>query len=193
MTLEIILASESPARLELLKQIGIFPDKILPAAIDESQIKGENPRSLALRLAYEKASKIAALNDDAVIIGSDTVPVCRGQVLKKASNVQDVKDLIAKLSGRRHQLYTGVCIIKKTNGEVKIVKKLVKTILKFRLISKKEIVYYASLGEGEGKAGGYTLTGYAESFVSHIQGSFSNVIGLPLCETMSILNSFGIK
>lgn len=189
---QIILASQSPARLVLLKRIGIIPDQIIPAHLDEAAMKGETPKALALRLAVEKAAAIAKNFDDAVVIGSDTVPVVGRMIMRKASSDDDVREALAMLSGRRHQLYTGVSVIKKTAGVAHISKKVVKTIIKFKRITNEEIEYYVGTKEGIGNAGGYTLGGYAESFASYISGSFSNVIGLPLHETMNLLNSAGI-
>lgn len=191
MTLPIILASQSPARLELLKQIGIVPAEILPADIDETEQKGEKPCRLAERLAREKAMAIAEQKKDAIIIAADTVPFVRGQIMRKARNGDDVRASLNLLKGRRHQIYTGVAVARASEGGIKIQTKCVKTVLKFRNISDKEIEHFASLDEGIGKAGGYTIGGYAESFVSYISGSFSNVIGLPLCETRAMLKSMG--
>ena len=189
---QIILASQSPSRLQLLTQIGITPDKIVPADINETEKKKESARNLALRLATEKAIAVAEQYDNAIIIGGDTVPVIGTTIMRKANCPDDIKQSLAALSGRRHRLYSGVCVIKKENGECHIAKKVVKTTIKFKSISKEEIEYYASLDEGLGKAGGYSLGGYAESFVSYISGSFSNVIGMPLHETVNLLISASV-
>jgi len=192
MKLPIILASASPARLELLKRITIIPDIIEPADIDETQRKGEHPRILAKRLAFEKAMFIASKYEQGVIIGADTVPVVGTKVMRKAATALDVKESLTMLSHRRHQLYTGVCVIKKDASGIKTSQKVVKSILKFKKLSPAEIDFYCQLGEGIGKAGGYTVSGYAESFLSFVSGSFSNIIGLPLFETMNMLNSAGV-
>lgn len=193
MKLPLILASESPARLQLLRQIHIIPDLIIPANIDERELKNEQPRELAKRLAYQKAITVADNYKQAVVIGSDTVPVVGTRIMRKATNSLEVKESLIMLSQRRHRIYTGVCVIKKDNNGVKVSQKVVKSILKFKKLSPAEIDFYCLLGEGIGKAGGYTVSGYAESFVSFISGSFSNIIGLPLFETMNMLNSAGIK
>lgn len=192
MKLPIILASKSPARIKLLRQINIVPDFIIPSDIDESEHKGEHPRKLAERLAFEKARAVAQNIEKAIIIGADTVPVVGTKIMRKATNAYDVKESLQILSRRRHQVYTGICIIKKDASNIKISKKIVKSILKFKKLTNKEIEFYCNLGEGIDKAGGYTISGYAESFVSFISGSFSNVIGLPLFETMNMLNSMGV-
>lgn len=193
MSIKVVLASQSPARLLLLKQMGIVPDQVMVSDIDETEKKGEKPDRLALRLAQEKALAIANQINDAIIIGADTVPVCKGKIMRKAASVDDIRASLEMLSGRRHNVFTGVCVIKKIENDFITKTSLVKTIIKFRHISKQEIEHYAHLEEGIGKAGGYTLHGYAESFVSYISGSFSNVIGLPLSQTQKLLAACSLK
>lgn len=190
--LPIILASSSPARLELLKRIKIFPDQILTPDIDETELKKELPNFLAMRLAYAKAIKIAQSVDEGIIIAADTVAVAGRKVLPKALTKEDVKYCLEQVSGRRHRVYTGVCIIKKTGSELLTRKRLVCSTVKFKRLTVKEIEFFCSLDEGLNKAGGYTITGYAECFVSYIAGSYSNVKGLPLFETANMLNSLGV-
>ena len=196
MNTKIILASGSSGRLKLLKQIGIIPDEIIPADIDESRLKGETGKEMALRLAKKKAQFIAgeifpkAINQSIILIAADTVPVCRGRIMRKAESVSDIKQSIEALSGRRHSVYTGVCMMHlNQNGQIITSSKLVETVVKFRQIPQKEIEYFANLEQGLGKAGGYTLCGYAESFVTYISGSTSNVIGLPLNQVTNFLES----
>ena len=193
MKLPIILASASPARLSLLRQVGIEPDQVLPADIDETEYRSELPKNLALRLSIEKATAIANDIDRGIILGSDTVPVVGRTIMRKAASADEVRESLIMLSQRRHRIYTGVCIIKKEDGQIRQLQRVVKSIIKFKKLSKEEIDYYCVSGEGIGKAGGYTLSGYAESFVSFLSGSFSNVIGLPLFETVNMLNSFGVR
>lgn len=192
MKLPLILASASPARLELLRQVGLDPDQIIPADIDETEYPGEMPIKLAHRLSYGKALAIANTVKKGIIVGSDTIPVVGRNIMRKAKNSDDVRESLQLISGRRHQIYTGVCVIKKDGKEIRELHRVVKSIVKFKKLSKKEIDYYCASGEGVGKAGGYTLTGHAESFVSFISGSFSNIIGLPLYETLNLLNSVGV-
>lgn len=192
MKLPIILASESPARLKLLAQIGIIPDKILPANIDETELPKELPRKLAERLAFEKAISIANIVDSGIIIGADTVPVVGRRVMRKAQNADDIRESLKLLSNRRHQIYTAVCVIKKTPDGTKVSRNTVKSIIKFKKLTPGEIDFYCNLREGIGKAGGYTVAGYAECFISFISGSFSNIIGLPLYETTNMLGSMGM-
>lgn len=190
--LPIILASSSPARLELLQRIQIFPSQILSPDIDETELKRELPNFLAERLACAKATKIAHELSEGIIIGADTVSVAGRKILPKALTKEDIRYCLEQVSGRRHRVYTGVCIIKKTAAEIIIRKRLVCSTVKFKRLTGKEIEFYCSLDEGLNKAGGYTITGYAECFVSYIAGSYSNVKGLPLFETANMLNSLGV-
>jgi septum formation protein len=189
--LPLILASASSSRVALLAQVNIVPDKILPADIDETPKPSEKAGILASRLAYEKAQKIASQQDNCIILAADTVPVVGGRVLGKSETKEDVARTLRLLSNRRHQVYTAICVIAKVNGESKIRQKLVKSIVKMKLITPAEINYFADLEQGIGKAGGYSLQGYAESFVQYMSGSFSNIIGLPLYETVNLLSSVG--
>jgi len=193
--LSIILASSSPTRKKLLSQVKIFPDKIIHPDIDETPIKKEKPRDLAMRLAYQKAIKIASDDtiNNCVIIAADTVSVVGGKNLGKATSDQEVKSCLKALSGRRHSVYTGLCIIKKQDNKIKICKKLVKTIVKFKRLTNDEIDLYCALKEGINKAGGCAISGYSEGFITYIAGSYSGVSGLPLYETLNILKSFNIK
>jgi len=192
MKLPLILASASPARLALLRQVGIEPDRVIAADIDETEYPGEIPRKMAERLSYGKAIAIANTIERGIVIGADTIPVVGRSIMRKASSAEDVRKSLQLLSQRRHQIYTGVCIIKKDGQEMRELRRVVKSIVKFKKLSREEIDYYCASGEGIGKAGGYTLTGYAESFVSFLSGSFSNIVGLPLFETMNMLHSVGV-
>ncbi|MDR0296819.1 MAG: Maf family nucleotide pyrophosphatase [Rickettsia sp.] len=190
----IILASQSPARLELLKRIKVFPRQIIPANIDETEHLRELPSRLATRLAQEKAEIVAKqINDEAIIIAADTI-VARGRkILPKALTSDDVRYCLNILSGRRHRVYTGVCLIKKTPEQLLIRQKLVQTIVKFKKLTNQEIEFYCSIDEGINKAGGCMVHGYAEAFIPSIYGSYSNIMGLPLLETMHMLTSLGFK
>lgn len=190
----IILASQSPARLEILKKLRIFPAQVVPANIDESEYPKELPGKLASRLAKEKAEAVAKqIDSDAIIIGADTV-VARGRkILPKALNIDDIKYCLEILSGKRHRVYTGLCIIKKLEGQLLIRQKLVQTIVKFKILTNQEIEFYCNLGEGINKAGGCGISGYAECFVPTIYGSYSNIMGLPMMETINMLNSLGFN
>ncbi len=190
----IILASTSPSRLSLLARIKIFPDQILPADIDESELRGELPKDLVTRLAKAKATKIAdQIAIDAIIIGADTVVACGRRILPKALTRDDVQYCLNLLSGRRHVVYTSVCVIRKSASTLVHRQKLVKTTVKFKRLAKSEIEFYCNLDEGLNKAGGCAISGYAESFVSFLSGSHSNVQGLPLLETRNLLTCVGLR
>ncbi|MGX6960345.1 MAG: Maf family protein [Rickettsia endosymbiont of Pentastiridius leporinus] len=192
--LPIILASQSPARIELLKRIKITPTQIIPADIDETPNLRELPNHLATRLAHEKATKVASqIENSAIIIAADTVTAVGRRILPKTSTAEEVKYCMKMLSGRRHRVYTGLCIIKKDQQQLITRQKIIQTIVKFKKLSDEEINFYCSLDEGLDKAGGCKISGYAEAFISFISGSYSNVMGLPLFETINALNSLGVR
>jgi len=181
----LILASASPRRASLLKQAGLSPDAILSPDIDETPLKNELPRALALRLALAKAA-ICADGGDALIISADTVVACGRRILPKAENDAEVRSCLTLLSGRRHIVYTAVVV---RRGET-VRSRIVFTRLSFKNLSAREIDAYVRSGEGLGKAGGYAVQGRAEVFVRAINGSYSAVVGLPLRETVGLLESF---
>jgi septum formation protein len=184
-----VLASSSPRRIDLLKSIGYEPDKIVPANIDETPKIRELPAKLAERLALEKAVKIHEQFPDSIILGADTI-VARGRLIipKPKDEIEAIKYL-KLLSGRRHVVYTGICIIK---GE-KCIKKVVQTKLKFKLLTNQEIDNLVKSNEWKDKSGGYALQGMAGAYISWISGHPSNVIGLPVHETYKILSGIGLK
>lgn len=184
---KLILASASPRRLDLLRQIGIRPDEISPADIDETPFKSEKPRELAARLAYEKAEHIAKEHDDAFILASDTVVACGRRLLGKAVDEKEATNFLKLLSGRRHDVFTGVSIIT-PNG---VSKRVVKTVVRFKNLSQEEINQYLSHDEWKGKAGAYAIQGLAAKFIISINGSYSNVVGLPLFEVANMLKGRG--
>ena len=181
---KLILASASPRRVDLLKQINITPNQIIPADIDETPLKEELPRDLAKRLACGKAKEIAKNNTDSFIIAADTVVACGRRILPKAENEAQARECLKLLSGRRHHVYGGICIITDTGKEIL---RLCDTIVKFKRLSPQEIENYIHSGEWEGKAGGYAIQGLAASYISYIQGSYSNVVGLSLYDIMQVL------
>ena len=182
---KLILASASPRRLDLLRQLDITPDDVIAADIDESPKKDELPRQIALRLAAEKAQKIRENHKDAFIIAADTVVACGRREMPKALNEDDAIKSLSLLSGRRHHVYGGICVI--TPGG-KTIPRICDTIVKFKRLSPQEIEHYIASGEWEGKAGGYAIQGLAAGFISHIQGSYSNVVGLSLYDIMQMLS-----
>lgn len=189
--LPLILASKSPNRVNMLAKMNIKPDKIIPADIDESEKKGELPKQIALRLAEEKAIKVASEIEEGYIIGCDSIVALGRRTLPKALTKEDVIYCMKMLSGRRHKVYTGVTIIKKTKDVLVKCTKVAETVIKFKRLTDAEIEEYASTDEGFNKAGGYSVQGFAESFMSFMAGSYSNVVGLPLFETRNMLTSLG--
>ena len=186
----LILASQSPRRKELLAQIGVYPDDIIPADISEIPFKKEIPLKLAARLASEKASSVALTAPDNWVLAADTVVACGRRILGKPENISEAERFLKLLSGRRHRVISGVCLI--TPNKKKIIKTIV-TAVKFKLLSKEELESYLEAEEWNGKAGGYAIQGYAGTFVKWISGSYSNVVGLPLFETAGMLRGAGYQ
>jgi septum formation protein len=184
----LVLASASPRRLELLKQVGIIPDHIIPSDIDETPLKKESPRQLAARLAALKAQKIAPQYKEYYILASDTVVACGNRILEKASNIDEARKFLGILSGRRHGVYTGICLI---SPDGKCTTKVVKTVVKFKNLDPEDIDFYMRHDEWKGKAGAYAIQGLGARFIRAINGSYSNVVGLPLFETVNLLNGRG--
>ncbi len=185
-----VLASGSPRRLALLQQIGFMPDTVDPPEIDETPLPGEHPGRLAARLAEAKARTTAERRRNAVVMGADTV-VARGRrVLPKPRDAAADRVCLERLSGRRHVVYGGVCVI---NAAAKAHTRLVATTVAFKRLSKLEIDSYIESGEWTDKAGGYAIQGRAAAFVQSINGSYSNVVGLPLYETANLLMGLGIR
>lgn len=188
------LASGSPRRLALLQQIGVEPDALLPTDLDETPGRNESPRKLAARLALEKArigAKTARGRDElqrAYVIGADTV-VCVGRrILPKCETPDEADFCLRLLSGRAHRVYTGVTVIDPSGRERS---RLVETRLRFKRLSSREIDAYLASREWRGKAGGYAIQGIAGAFVVKLIGSYSAVVGLPLQETMALLDGLG--
>lgn len=183
-----ILASASPRRVALLKEIGIAPDKVMPAAIDETHPAGELPRQGAQRLAREKLRIVAAKEPKAFVLAADTIVACGRRILPKAETAEDVRMCLRLLSGRRHRVYTGVAL---RTPDGKILERITESIVTFRQLSSREIDVYAACGEGIGKTGGYAIQGRASAYIRFISGSYSNIVGLPLFEVAQMLRSGG--
>jgi septum formation protein len=188
MTNTLILASSSPRRVDLLKQIGVSPDHIIPADINETPLKGELPRDLAVRLAIQKAQAVAAQNPGAFVLAADTTVACGRQILEKPADEKQARAFLEKLSGRRHHVYGGIALITPSG---KLHSRLCDTIVQFKRLSSREIKNYLASGQWQGVAGGYAIQGHAGAFVKFIGGSYSNVVGLSLYDTMIILDSAG--
>lgn len=181
----LVLASASPRRLALLAQIGVTPDEVIATDIDETPLPKETPRHLALRLARAKAQAAKA---EGVILAADTVVALGRRILPKAEAEAEARACLALLSGRAHRVFTGVAL--RADGGTKT--RLVETRVYFKQLTAKEIDAYVASGEWQGKAGGYATQGLAARFVTHIVGSYPNVVGLPLFETANLLESAGI-
>jgi nucleoside triphosphate pyrophosphatase len=191
---KLILASASVRRLELLQQMGLDPDALIPADLDETPNRGELPRVLATRLANEKAeaaAKLAAKRPElegAFVLAADTVVAVGRRILPKCEIVDEATQCLRLLSGRVHRVYTGVTIITPKGGRRR---RLVETRVRFKRFSSDEIEAYLASGEWRGKAGGYAIQGLAGTFVVKLVGSYTGVVGLPLYETLSLLAGEG--
>ncbi len=184
----LILASTSPRRLELLKQIGITPDSVMAPDCDETPLPYEKPEELALRLSIAKAHAVRSKHPGTFIIAGDTVVLARAKILSKCNDDAEVRKCLRALSGRRHRVIGGVCVM---NPEGKIFSRVVISTVAFKRLHEDEISTYVACGEGVGKAGGYAMQGRAAAFIKFLSGSPSNVIGLPLHETAQLLQSSG--
>jgi septum formation protein len=184
----LVLASASPRRLDLLRQIGLEPAAVEAAEIDESPLKDETPRRLALRLADEKAAGVAARQAASYVLAADTVVALGRRVLPKAESADEVRDCLRLLSGRAHRVLTGLCAIAPDGRRVR---RLVESRVHFKRLTDAEIAGYAAAGDGQGKAGGYAIQGRAGRFVISLQGSYSGVVGLPLYEAANMLAGLG--
>lgn len=192
--LPLILASQSPDRLRLLKSVFLTPDKILPADIDESEFKGELPKDVAMRLAKAKGEKVASDIANGYIISADSVASIGRRTLPKALNEEDIKYCLNMLSGKKTKLQTGVSVIKKLDNQIiGQSHKLVTTIVKIKRLSEEDMRFLIASGDGINKAGGYSIQGPGQCFIEYIQGSFSNVVGLPLCELRNMLVGLGYQ
>jgi len=184
----LVLASASPRRLDLLRQIGLVPDETVPAEIDETPLKNETPRLTALRLAAAKAAKVADARQDAYVLAADTVVAVGRRILPKVETEAEGRRCLELLSGRAHRVLTGVAVV---GPDGRAASRLVETRLTFKRLAKSEIDAYLAGGEGIGKAGGYAIQGHAGAFVISIQGSYPSVVGLPLYETVNLLRGLG--
>lgn len=184
----LVLASTSPRRRELLARIGLVPARIAAPEIDETPLKAELPRDYVARLAKGKALAVERAPDEVVLAGDTTVAVGR-RILEKPVDEADLRRMLGLLSGRRHHVYSGICVVG-TDGKARV--RVVDTVVAFKALSAAEIDRYIESGEGMGKAGGYAIQGRAETFVRFLSGSHSNVVGLPLFETRALLTSAGI-
>ncbi len=186
----LVLASASPRRLDLLRQIGLTPDSTVAAELDETPHPKETPRLLALRLAQAKAARVAELEPGAFVLGADTVVAVGRRVLPKVETEVEGRACLALLSGRAHRVLTGVAVVA---PDGRTAARLVESKLHFKRLTDIEIEGYLRSGEGIGKAGGYAIQGLAGAFVTALQGSYSGVVGLPLYEALSLLTGLGYR
>ena len=184
----LILASASPRRLELLRQIAIVPDAIDPADIDETPAPRELPRAHALRLAEAKARAVAARHPDALVLAADTVVACGRRILPKAEEEAQARACLEMLSGRRHRVW-GAIALASPDGRVRT--RIAVTVVRFARLAPEAIDAYLAGGEWRGKAGGYAIQGRAAAFVSFISGSYATVVGLDRFEAAALLRGAG--
>jgi septum formation protein len=185
-----VLASSSSRRLELLRQIGLEPDWIDPAEIDETLRPGELPPAHAMRLAEEKARAVIPRHPGAFIVAADTVVACGRRVLPKAEDENSARSCLELLSGRRHRVHGAIALV---SPDGRLVLRRVDSQVAFKRLSEAEIRAYLRTGEWQGKAGGYAIQGRAAALIRWVCGSYSNVVGLPLFETAQLLSGRGYR
>ncbi|MGE0667546.1 MAG: nucleoside triphosphate pyrophosphatase [Sphingomonadales bacterium] len=183
-----MLASASPRRRQLLEQVRLPPDAVAPADVDETPRKGELPRPHAQRLADEKASAAAPVFPGDFVLAADTVVAVGRRILPKAATEAEARRCLALLSGRRHHVFTGVTLMS-PDGRTR--RRTVDTAVAFKRLGESEITAYIASGEWEGKAGGYAIQGLAAAFIRSVNGSYTNVVGLPVFEVVSLLAGAG--
>ena len=186
---DIILASASPRRAELLESAGIRFE-VVPGHIDETPLPGELPVDHVIRLAREKAAEVALRESGRIFIGADTIVLCDGEIMGKPRDNDDAKRMLAKLSGRTHQVITGFTMIDRRDGRT--ITRAVSTDVSFKPLQDEEIAVYVATGCPLDKAGAYAIQGGAAYMVARIDGSYTNVVGLPLCEVVEALRGLGV-
>ncbi|MEM0923132.1 MAG: nucleoside triphosphate pyrophosphatase [Pseudomonadota bacterium] len=184
--MRLILGSASPRRRDLLAQIGVVPDELRAAEIDETPLKGELPRVYAERMALEKNRAVAG---EGLVLTADTVVSAGRRILGKPGDAAEAAEFLRLLGGRRHRVTTGICL---SHG-AEIRQRTVETRVRLKRLSAAEVAAYLALGEWQGKAGGYAIQGHAAAFIPDISGSYSNVVGLPLTETLGLLQGMGYR
>jgi len=184
----LVLASASPRRLELLVQIALTPDRVDPADLDETPLPGELPVPHALRLAAAKAQAVAPRHAGAFVLAADTVVACGRRILPKPATEDAACACLALLSGRRHRVHGAIALVTPTG---RLVTRRAESAVTFKRLGSDEIAAYVATGEWRGKAGGYAIQGIAARFVRYLGGSYSNVVGLPLFETVTLLAGNG--
>lgn len=185
----LVLASASPRRLDLLARIGVVPDAVDPADVDESVLENELPRDHARRLARDKVLAVAARHPGHIVLGADTVVHAGRRILPKAEDEATARHCLDLLSGRRHRVLTAVAVV---DAGGKLRERLSESLVTLKPLTKREIDAYVASDEWRGKAGGYALQSYAEAFCRDFRGSHSGVVGLPLHETRNLLIASGL-
>jgi len=183
----LVLASQSPRRRELLAQLGV-PHEVQPASTDESVLPGEPAREYVLRVAREKARAVGG----ELVLAADTAVVLRGEVLGKPRDAEDARRMLAALSGTAHEVLTGVCVRRDMGGGAVELDVVVSTAVRFAPLGPAAIAWYVGTGEPLDKAGAYAIQGAGGAFVLGVEGSVSNVVGLPLAETAELLRRAGL-
>ena len=186
----LVLASASPRRLDLLRQVGLMPDCIDPADIDETPRRDELPPAHAMRLAQEKAQAVIPRHPGAYILAADTVVACGRRILPKTEDEASARSCLELLSGRRHRVHGAIALI---GPDGRLVMRRVESQVSFKRLSEAEIGAYLRTGEWQGKAGGYAIQGRAAALIRWVSGSYSNVVGLPLFETAQLLAGRGYR
>ena len=186
----LVLASASPRRLKLLRQIGLVPDQVAPADIDEAPLAKETPRLTALRLARAKAQAARTGAPNAYVLAADTVVAVGRRILPKVETPEEARACLALLSGRAHRVLTAVAVVAPDGRSAA---RLSETRVHFKRLTRAETDAYLAGGEWRGKAGGYAIQGAAGSFVMALQGSYTGVVGLPLYETRCLLEGLGFR
>ena len=186
---QLVLASSSPRRVELLALVGFTPDTIDPADIDETPLKDETPPRLAQRLAVTKAQVVAERHPEAIVLAADTVVAVGRRFLEKAADEAEATRFLKLLSGRNHRVFTGVAVVR----DGKLTHRVNETRVTFKILSDAEITVYVASGDWRGKAGAYGIQGAASAFVRKIVGSHHGVMGLPLHETVNLLAGVGLR
>ncbi|MEQ8394908.1 Maf family nucleotide pyrophosphatase [Thalassobaculum sp.] len=183
-----VLASASPRRSSLLAQIGLVPDAVDPAEADETPFPAEKPRPYAARMARAKADAVAPRHPGAFVLAADTVVACGRRILPKTENTDEAARCLSLLSGRRHRVIGGICLI---DPDGAVHERVVETRVGIKRLAGSEVAAYLASGEWSGKAGGYAVQGLAAAYVEFLNGSYSNVVGLALAETYALLSGVG--
>ncbi|MEM7652720.1 MAG: Maf family nucleotide pyrophosphatase [Pseudomonadota bacterium] len=186
----LILASASPRRVDLLKQVGVVPDRIHPADTDETPKPHELPVALAERLARAKAEAVARAFPSDIVLAADTVVACGRRALPKAETADDARACLELLSGRRHRVHSAIAIVAPDGTNTA---RVVTTRVGFARLTHQDVTTYIHSGEWQGKAGGYAIQGIAARYIRWMEGSYSNVVGLPLFETTNLLKGVGYR